>query len=105
MAVEFGLGEIEDYLISIGADPRITNDEGWEARHGIEGVRNPDSVAYHMERLAEAEDTASLLEAIKEAQTCPSEFDVAKLGQFKLKSGRANKHLWDVECKTELMKL
>ena len=39
----------------MGADPSVKNDDGWEARDGIEGIQNPLSTAYHMNKITVSE--------------------------------------------------
>lgn len=96
MAVEYNYPPVVSYLQKVGADPDLKNKAGWKAIHGIDGVKNPESPDYQLNRILACKSTAKLLLALK-AATAPG-LDIGKVANFKITSSRLYPDMWDDEC-------
>ena len=92
MATSYDLDAVVKLLNDAGADGTITNDDGFAAKWGLSGEKDPSSVNYHIEQFQGASDEATLarcLDALlKKAEA--GEVDKQKFPAIGLKVKKAN---------------
>ena len=92
MATTYDLDDVVKALTDAGADGSITNDDGFAAKWGLSGEKDPTSVNYHVERFQGASDEETLarcLDALlKKAQA--GEVDKQTFPAIGLKVKKAN---------------
>merc|ERR1712070_290932 len=91
-----------DFLKSKGADDNIENNEGFLAKNGISGEKDPTSVAYKTSALKTAQNTEEALEALTNlvGDTRIEKGDVVKMALTKKKM--LGKDGWTKECQAKL---
>tara|TARA_B110000977_G_scaffold36279_2_gene48564 strand:+ start:8240 stop:8725 length:486 start_codon:yes stop_codon:yes gene_type:complete len=64
MATSYDLDTVVKVLVDAGADGSLVNGDGFQAKFGLSGEKDPTSVNYFLNQFTEAGDEKSLLEAL-----------------------------------------
>ena len=64
MVTSYDIDDVKAYLDEQGANGTIKNQEGFQARYGLSGEKDPTSVAFAVETFRSSSDEKSLLNAL-----------------------------------------
>ena len=109
MAVSYDLEETSDFLVSKGADHSLKNNDGFEAKFGLSGEKDPDSVNGLIDALKVAKTEKGLkaiLEKLK-AKAAAGEMDRVTFPGvgFKLKKQHAESGIWTKEVQLKFVEV
>jgi len=109
MAVSYDLEETSDFLVSKGADQSLKNNDGFEAKFGLSGEKDPDSVNGLIDALKVAKTEKGLkaiLEKLK-AKAAAGEMDRVTFPGvgFKLKKQHAESGIWTKEVQLKFVEV
>ena len=101
MATTYEFEEVITLLLSKGADGAIKNEEGFEARFGLGGEKDPLSVAGMMKMFENAATEAELLTVLDKLAAASGDLDRATFASTGLRLKKAKKETWtpDVQAK------
>lgn len=91
MVTSYDIDDVKAYLDEQGANGTIKNQEGFQARYGLSGEKDPTSVAFAVETFRSAADEKSLLNALDALKKKKGEMDKATFPGIGLKVKKANK--------------
>jgi ankyrin repeat protein len=64
MVTSYDIDDVKAYLDEQGANGTVKNHEGFQARYGLSGEKDPTSVAFAVETFRSSSDEKSLLNAL-----------------------------------------
>ena len=105
MAISYDLDESSEFLVSKGADQSLKNNDGFEAKFGLSGEKDPDSVTGLIEELKVAKTEKGLKAILEKLKAKAAEGEIDKVTfpgvGFKLKKQHAESGIWtkDVQLK------
>jgi len=97
MVVSYEIEEVKAYLMSKGADVSIKNEDGFEARFGLAGEKDPTSPAGIMDAFEKSKTEAELLANLAKLETVTGSLDKAQFVQKGLKLKKASGAAWTKE--------
>ena len=91
MVTSYDIDDVKAYLDEQGANGTVKNHEGFQARYGLSGEKDPTSVAFAVETFRSSSDEKSLLNALDTLKKKKGEMDKATFPGIGLKVKKANK--------------
>jgi len=91
MVTSYDIDDVKAYLDEQGANGTVKNQEGFQARYGLSGEKDPTSVAFAVETFRSSSDEKSLLNALDTLKKKKGEMDKATFPGIGLKVKKANK--------------
>ena len=97
MVVSYDIDDVKAYLLSKGADGSIKNEDGFEAKFGLSGEKDPNSVEGKKLAFESADTTAAFIEALSGLIGIADQLDKAWVVQRGMKIKKEQKKEWTAD--------